>query len=657
MKERYQLLPLTAVYWVIGTLAFILLPHLFRLPWWMSLLIVSVMLGRLYIARYRRELPGKLVLAGMALGGTGSIALVYGTLVGRDAGVALLTLMLSLKLMELRQQRDAQLALLLGLFVGITHYLFDQSIPSGLYSLLGIMLLLMAMMEIHRPSPATWKIRVRRAGGLLLQSIPLVLLLFVVFPRLSGPLWSLPIHQGTGLTGLDENMAPGRISNLTQSSKVVFRANFTGEIPEKEKLYWRGPVLWFTDGQNWTPGEGGENFRSVRYEGLGTPISYDVTLEPQNNAWVYPLDLPASIPTELRASRDFRLYSRNKLDSRKRFEMTSYVDYRITGLSRWERAWALQLPNTISGRTRDLVRQWRETSDSEAAIVEKALRYFREQEFIYTLQPPFLGNDPTDEFLFDTRQGFCEHYSAAFTVLMRLAGLPTRVVTGYQGGELNPVGNYLIIRQSDAHAWTEVWISGSGWVRVDPTAAVAPDRVRLGMDSDPALNGVVSYRGVAGEIDPALLDMLRYGVDAVNNAWNQWVLAYGPEQQKKLLSRLGLNSVDWFSLGLTLMIGLGALLLLIAAWLLWRRPRDKNPLSRVYAQFERRMRMIDLPRAPAEGPQAYADRVSMERPDLADEVQSFMQLYIRQKYSQHPSPQILKAMKRHLAQFRPKKTA
>jgi transglutaminase-like putative cysteine protease len=351
-----------------------------------------------------------------------------------------------------------------------------------------------------------------------------MLILFVFFPRVQGPLWGLPQDAYSGTSGLSNTMTPGSISQLILSDAVAFRVKFEGTIPKPNQLYWRGPVFWYFNGKNWLPGnKTPRNF--FKYERLEKRVQYTVTLEPHNNHWLFVLDMPAMLPPESTGSNDYQVLSRTPVRSRMRYKMASYLSHKV-GLDADEKelSRALQLPpDTNSGgnkRARALAESWRQDINSDEAIMRKALSMFRNQKFYYTLLPPLLGDNQVDEFLFDTLQGFCEHYSSSFVFLMRSAGIPARVVTGYLGGKINSVGNYMIVRQSDAHAWAEVWLKDRGWVRVDPTASVSPERLNSGIAA------AVPYSDqlpMMARTEFEWLRTMRMSMDAMANNWNQWV--------------------------------------------------------------------------------------------------------------------------------------
>lgn len=616
--------------WIATALALAALPHAARTPWWVTALAATFVAWHLHIARMRSAPPGRWVTAFLVVGAAAAIALQFRTVFGRDPGIALLILMLALKLLEMKTAREAALLLALGFFLVLTNFLFSQSIPTGVYLLACVWLITAAIARLQqRPESADQRLALRTAGILLAQSVPLMLVLFVLFPRVQGPLWGMPRDAHTGLSGLSDTMTPGSMSNLILSGDIAFRAQFSGRMPTPEQLYWRGPVLANFDGRTWTAGWPREQ-AIPQFESDDEAVEYTVTLEPHNKRWLFALDLPGRVPPGAAASADFQLLARTPVIARTRYEMVSYADYRV-GLE--EPAYALRralhLPDRANPRTVALGRRLRAEHGDDRRIIAAVLQQFRRENYVYTLTPPLLQQaHPVDEFLFDTRRGFCEHYSSAFAVLMRAAGIPARIVTGYQGGEMNPVGDYMIVRQADAHAWTEVWVRGEGWVRVDPTAAVSPARVQRGIGAA----GLSASLPLFVRTDSELLRRLHLGWDLVAHNWNQWVLGYGAERQRQLASRLGLGD-SWQTLALTLVATASLVTLVVAVVMLRARARHpRDPVERAYRRFCAALARTGLPRAPYEGPLGYGARVAAARPRAAREALEFVSLYSTLRY-------------------------
>ncbi len=640
---------------LLASLALALTPHLTHLPLLIALFCLVFGVWRLMVTTHGWPLPGKFIRLLLTLLVVAVVITTYGTIAGPDAGTALLAAMLGLKLLETKRPRDAALVIVLGYFLTVTYALYSQSIPVAMYLLVVMVLLTATLIRLHQGEGSREATIWRLSGRLFLQALPIMVVMFLLFPRLPGPLWGPPQGGSSGATGLNDEMTPGSISNLGQSDAIAFRVSFDGAVPDNTLLYWRGPILWHTDGKRWTAGAAARpplpaaTGTNPDLTPIGKAVSYQVTLEPHRHNWLYALDIPTTLPPGSLRTPDYQVLAARPVASLMRYAMSSHTHYRLRGLGDHDRRRALQLPPASNPRLQSLGRQWRRELQDDERLVQHALDYFLNEPFYYTLQPPLLtGGDPMDEFFFNTRRGFCEHYAASFTILMRAAGIPTRIVTGYQGGEFNNVGGYLVVRQRDAHAWTEVWLDGRGWVRIDPTAAVAPGRIERGMDSvlREARDSTFSH-ALGGE----LWRQLRNGLDALDNGWNQWVLGYQASLQSQLLSGLGLTS--WHAKALGAAISLG-LLFSLTAWLLLRqRPARQDPVTSAYRRFCEKLARRGLPRRPAEGPVDYADRIIRKRPDLAAEVEEINRLYIVLQYGAPGAPAVMRRLCRKVKGFRP----
>ncbi len=620
--------------WLTVSMALVLAPHLTRVPLWATALFVVFALWRLANVLAAVRLPPGWLAGALGLAMLPGIYATYGTLTGRSAGIALLVVLTGMKLLEARTLRDAFFVCFLGYFLVVAGFLFSQSIPTGAYMLAVVLVMTATLVSMSSTTPVAAATRLRLAARMLAQAAPVALVLFLVFPRLPGPLWGLPKDAHAGVSGLSDTMSPGNISRLGLSDAVAFRVTFDGPQPETSTLYWRGPVLWNTDGRTWTAARPGASRRPSFVEPAGRAVDYEIVVEPHQRRWLFALDAPVTLPRGSVITEDLLILAAEPVRERLRYRMRSYPGRTLPHLSAPMRRAALALPADAHPRARALAARWREQAPADsAAVVAAALEHFRREPFHYTLSPPPLDLDTVDQFLFETRRGFCEHYAGAFTVLMRAAGVPARVVTGYQGGEANEVGDYLVVRQRDAHAWTEVWLPGEGWVRVDPTAAVAPSRIEQGMDA--AIPPSFGPRGLGltpSEPVQAAWRRLRQSWDAVNHRWNEWVLGYGPERQRRFLSRLGLDAGEWTQLAAVLAVSIGLILGAVALWLV-RPARKGDPFARAYARFCRKLARAGIERSPAEGPVDFAARVARERPALAEAAARVTRLYVDARYA------------------------
>jgi transglutaminase-like putative cysteine protease len=627
--------------WLAAALTLAAAPHAVRMPFWIPIVYLALTAYRLArpaagVTRHGTiaSTAFKLLVGACIVGG---VFASYGTLTGRDAGVALLVLLAAMKLVEMRRLRDQYVAIFIGLFLLLTNFFYAQSILMALYTVATVIVFIAALSSFNDEravlaAPA----RLRLAGVLFAQSLPLMLVLFLLFPRVPGPLWGLPKDARGAQSGLDDQMTPGTISELSLSDAVAFRVEFEGDPPKRDQLYWRGPVLWFTDGVKWVQDR--RRPRDVAAISVrGRPVRYTVTLEPTEKHWLFALEMPEEPPHSAFFTHDLQLRARAPLANRLRYSLVSHPEFTLGTTGYEELIRALQLPPGRHARAVELAAGWREEGLGDAALVERALSMFREQEFYYTLTPPLLLQDAVDQFLFETRQGFCEHYAASFVVLMRAAGVPARVVTGYQGGTLNPVGGYFIVRQRDAHAWAEVWLADAGWVRVDPTAAVAPSRIMQGIETalpDALIDIPAMLQNSA--IARNLWERFGFTWDALNNRWNQWVLGYDRNRQSIVLRRLGLDWIDDEGLLFGLSVASAGVLLLVAWALLRDAGREPDEARRIYERFCRRLARRGLGRAPSEGPEHFARRAAQRFPQIAGSIADITRLYVAVRYAGEP---------------------
>jgi len=539
---------------------------------------------------------------------------------------------------------------LLCYFLVLGQFLFTQTIPTALLAGLTVLITTTALLAASddRPNPLQ---QLRRAALMLAQAMPFMLLLFLLFPRVQGPLWGIPQDRFSAVSGLSDSMAPGSIAELSQSTAIAFRVKFAGSVPPQSQLYWRGPVMPLFDGRSWRVAQTLGTYPAIPYAGSGTPVDYEVTLEPHGKFWLFALEMPATLPPDSALTIDYQPISRLPVRNRMRYTQSAWPDA-IAGEQESAailRA-ALALPAAGNPRIRAIAAAWRaQHGDDNAAILAAAENLFNQQLLIYTLNPPLLGDDTVDEFLFDTKRGFCEHFAAAFVFTLRAAGVPARVVAGYQGGEINPVDGYLEVRQYDAHAWAEVWIGGRG-------SGAHSIRPRLSAPS--RINSNLAAAIPPGENMPFLsanlpwLRELRYRLDAVTNGWNQWVLGYNPQRQRDLLARLGMKEPDWRSMTAVLSILCGVVMLGLTAWILRNRLRI-DPALAAWRRFTARLARRGIVWQAWEGPRAFARRAAKLAPNHAESIDEIAALYARLRYGPTPQPGDLADLKARIAEFRP----
>ncbi len=603
---------LASLPWTLAALTLSIIPHVQFLPVWITVAFIACAAWRYIIEQRRMLLPSTWFRALLALTCFLGVLFTYSSISGVGPGSALLAIMAALKLLETRRRRDQFVLLFISIFLVMSSLLREQYLWSLPYLMIAVLLIMTAWLRMSA-NRAESPVRSFQTGGrLVMYALPLALAMWVFFPRIGTPFWAVPIDTSSGTSGLSDTMSPGDISSLSLSDALAFRVTFDGTIPEPRDRYWRGLVLHRFNGRTWSGNEPmlGNNQRELeKIIVSGDPIKYSIALEPTRQQWVFALDIPYSWSLERTFMGGEQQLSRvQPIDQRVVYEAVSYPEYRSDVDMRDLKAdWNIRLQPETNPRTAELARQMFAAAGSKSAYIESVLRKFHEEEYFYTLEPPALGNNPVDGFLFNTRQGFCEHYASAFAVMMRSVGIPARIVLGYQGGELNPKAGHLIVRQSDAHAWTEVWMPGTGWYRVDPTAAVAPERIDAGM-SGSMLSGAAAAWGLSAP--SALLHNLQMSWDAINAKWNDLVLGYGPDKQNELMQWLGMDDPDWRKMMLT-MVALVIGIIILISLLLAFRYRTPRP-DRATILYRKFVKKSGLHTQIGESPVAFAARAHSE---------------------------------------------
>jgi len=644
--------PLRGLRWVVIALAVAVVPHVRFLPGWVDLLLVSVMAWRTVADARGWPLPPKWLRVAVTVAATAVVLGTYRTLNGIEAGTAFLVLMAGVKLLETRSARDLTVLLFIAWFLIFAALLRSQGLPQLPWLAASAVLTTSALLRVHAGSAGdSTRAVVTRTLALTAQALPLAVALFLLFPRLPGPFWGLSTSE-SARTGLGDEMTPGDVSELSASGDVAFRVRFFTALPPPEERYWRGPVLHEFDGRSWRRPRA-QVFPAQEVRFSGPAVDYQITLEPHARRWLLALDLPSQWPErEAFPAYDFVLLAPQPINTVTAYRLRSHTHY-LAGaqLPLSLRRKDTSLPEAGNPRAVALGRALAARNAAPEGVVRDLLQFFRSQPFEYTMLPPRLAHDPVDEFLFSTRKGFCEHYASAFTVVMRAAGVPARVVTGYQGGEFNPYGGYLIVRQSDAHAWSEVWLDGKGWVRVDPTAAVAPQRIRRGL-----IDAVAAAEPVPGRLreSNALWLQLELNWDVVNDFWNERIVRFNAQSQFDLLRKLGVEDPDWPALGLGLAASLAAFFVALSMYLGWkyRRPALDWP-ARLHAVVVRRLRRRALTMGSTEGPVAFLERAAGTCPDLAAELREVRRLYVALRYGPAPTEADLRRLKHAVNQLRP----
>lgn len=647
--EVYRL-PRTALIWILASLTAVTLPHVGRMPVWLTVLCVCCVGISILIFQGRMSHPGSKIKTSIVFLVLFAIIAQYGRdIFSTDAIVGVLVVGISMKLLEMKKRRDVLMVIYLCYFTVLSEFIYSQSIVIALYMAFVILIITSALMSITQTEEFQRPMRTLKLSGVvLLQSIPLMAILFLLFPRIS-PLWSVPLQSTNGITGLSDEMAPGDIGDLTRSGDVAFRVEFGGSIPAYNQLYWRGITLDRFDGRQWSRNRPRVNPQSLNpralnseinvalwYQNiqlLGSSVPYNVIMEATQQNWIYTLMVPQISNDRLWMRREFQVGTARPITQRFSYDAESYLDHVVDEtLGDRDRRRNTSLPDEGNLQSRAFARQLYEESASDTEFVNAILQYIRDNEFFYTLSPSLLGVDTIYDFLFNTREGFCEHYASAFTYLMREVGIPARVVLGYQGGEFNKYNGTLIVRQYDAHAWTEVWLEDQGWVRIDPTAAVAPDRVEFGSQFtlqedenflDDELFSMLKYRSSS-----LLLNDLILRLEMIDYAWNRFVLNYDVGMQFSLFSRI-FDSVNQKKIVMSLL----ALIFLFTggvAILVLRKPTRKElaPVNALYLKFCKFLSDNGINRQPGETPMSYCARITAIQPQWSQDVAAITGLYM-----------------------------
>ena len=686
ISNRYQrLLSLPAYYWVLIAQLFVILPHAAYLPLWLIGFAIITIIAQLpsIKAKFKltrlKRLYQVMQMLGFLLGLAG-LSLTYGAAFGLDMGVGFLVLCLVSKLWELYKRRDAYVVLNLSLFVIAGLFLLDQGLVTTLQAVAATIIVLLAFITLNDDSNTSGDGRMRTLGVLGVSALPLLVVLFLFFPRLP-PLWSVQLSSSQATTGVSDSMSPGDIASLSQSTELAFRVEFTQARPAQSELYWRGLVFSDFDGvtwrpnrrvqQQWQPGRQPPNWlaRSLATATTKTePKSYEITLEPTQQQWLFGLDYPLPQNKDTRLTSDFTLIKEEPVSEQLRYEVLRYAPMQIDPiLDEVSRAANLTLPSAGNLQTQNLAKQLFAQSGSDPERYIQAIqRWINQTEFRYTLSPPPLDEDRIDSFLFETKAGFCEHYSSSFTFMMRAVGIPARVVAGYQGGEMSRGGNVWEVRQMDAHAWSEVWLEGQGWVRVDPTAFVAPERVEQGMDALTQSRGASLFgEGAAAQVSYQqyqMLQALRRLSDQASYYWQKDVVGYDQDKQAgSLLKWFNIRSISeqiaWLAASAITVISL----LVFMIW--YRRRKQWHPADRPLIKLSSKVAKNDraLSRHDNEGALAWLKRLEnsqahgLNGEGLQEVSRHYRQLrYGRLSDADTQSPeyqQVLKELKRSVSQL------
>jgi len=629
-KLSPYLLSSKQIFWILLSVSISVLPHMPRLPLWFPLLLIGVVFSRWFTAtKYTKPLP-KIVVAIITISVFITIVYFQGFKLNREISVTILAVMTVLKILETWQKRDAWMVVTLCYFVILTRFFYSQDLILVIYLLLSVIIITHTLFILQHDDQKNFlnKREIKQTIGLLATGLPLAILLFLFFPRLGSPIWGSPDFFGNGKTGIGDSMSPGSISQLFIDDSTAFRATFTESIPQNSDLYWRGPVLWDFDGKTWKNNLQQTSRRSFNsLQSAGSYVSYEVELESTGQKYLFALDYINKAPTGSQLKPDQQLTTQHDINQLRHYRATSqlktYNNNEI--LSSKDIARLKVLPAAFNPKTITLIQQWKKQVSSPLELIEKVLNLFANDEFYYSYSPPLLEGSTIDQFLFETKSGFCEHYASAFTVMMRAAGIPARIVTGYQGG--TPNKGYLLVKQSDAHAWAEVWIKQKGWLRVDPTAAVSPLRVEQGSQA------LISQNS-RNWLDNSWSRKLGERYDAVRHNWNKWVRGYNAVKQKAIFKVVGFDSIN----GRSIIIVLGTIMiittLLALLFLYISRPKRKEgPYDKIYKKFTHLLTKKGLKLEKNYGTLEFSHQAIQRFPQSKGSIQQFTTLYLQLRFA------------------------
>ncbi|MBE0472242.1 MAG: DUF3488 domain-containing transglutaminase family protein [Methyloprofundus sp.] len=638
---------------LLGSIGLITLPHALHVPIPIISFFFALLTWRAIGIWRPAYLPNQLLVFLLLLSGIGLLVIMHQGVFGRDAGTAVFVTALGLKLLEIKTQRDLYLITYLAFIVAASQFLYVQNILMAAYTLLVCISLLGTLLCINSSGLGNWQ-SLKVAANFLAQALPLTIILFIFFPRLEAPRWSFLQEDNVAISGLSDTLEPGAISQLGLSGERVFRAKFSGAIPPNEQRYWRGPVFSYTDGKKW------QQTKNTYFKGyldkvnfFGDAYQYKILMEPQNKNWVFALDMPAAFEWPLYANGNHQLLTSEPSNKRAEYTLSSYVNYNTGYITKTEFSDNLQLPKSPEQRVTDLVKQLGGFDEPPETFIKHLFLHFRQNKFYYTLMPPLMTENPIEMFLFDTRAGFCGHYATAFVYLMRVAGIPARVVSGYQGGEYNEAGGFIEVRQANAHAWAEVWLSGKGWVRYDPTTAVAPERVEQDVNIEQQIaSNAVSFAPV--QLDKqtiSLLKQVRNLWSSADYSWQRWIINYDRQNQASFLSKLGISG---FKKMFHWLLGLLAVVILVLAIMLLRKQKTVLDEAQIYyLQASAKLAKLGLVRADNEGANDFLVRVTEQQPLVALAFAHITRLYISVRYAKDPSETLLEQLQRAVSGFHP----
>jgi len=646
VKSPEQQITYGSMLWLLAAQLIIMLPFTLHLPLWLIPILVFTAGWRIRAMHGHARQPGTLIKALLITGGLAGLALSGLSFPSLDLMVTLLLLGYAFKSLEVLQQRDAIIVIFLGYFLIAVYFLYSQSLLAGLYGIVALVIQTAALIGIRHPMPLmstarTIRHNLRISGLLLLQCLPLMLIIFVLAPRLP-PLFTLPLTPEQAKTGVSDQMSPGDIARLSQSDDLAFRVTFKGERPAQNELYWRGLTFNHFDGKSWTQFADDYEFRQLKshfqsiyqwqpdnFQVEGDAIEYEAIYEKTGQPWLFTLTPATEVYGDVIRGADYRVMATHEIHSPTLLQAVSYPKARRDiKLPKYTQQLALQLPRQGNQRTRQLAKRLYNKAANKHEYIHQVLQHYRKQNFHYTLRPPLLGDEDTiDNFLFDSQRGFCAHYAGSFVFMMRAAGIPARVVAGYQGGKWNEAGQHLSVYQFDAHAWTEVWLENEGWRRVDPTTMVAPERTERGLEAAMQQEGSFLEGQLFSTHKVAWLNQLRRKMDSVQHGWRRWILGYDNDMQSELLQKLfGEITIQKMIIAIS-----GLFTVITLSWLLFlgigRQYHKEAEEHKLYRKFTAVLSKKGINRKLAQTPNEYALAAAQALPQLATSIHNFSNTY------------------------------
>lgn len=611
--------------------------HIGNVPGWviissflsLGVMVVPILFGkRLVINRFLIEFLAALFFAYLCLN--------YSKIGILETSVSNLILMSCLKIHNPCTKRNNMSTIFVVMFLILTHFLFSQEMWKAAYLMMCSVLTVSLLIDVNLEKTLPFKYSILKSSKMVLLSIPLMAVVFVIFPRFQGPIISFNLKQSASKTGLSDNMSPGDISSLVSSSDLAFRVNFEGNQPPKSKMYWRGPVFGYFDGRSWN---GYVKPPAVKNRNVSTSdpyYNYTVTLEPTNSRWMMSMDvpIPKELPFRSSVNGDFQLMHENQIQDKMLYKMTSSTNYIMDAdITEEEKIFYLALPKGINKKSAKMIEKINSEEMGAEEKIKNIINFYKSNGFSYTLKPPPLGTNSVDDFLFDTRAGFCEHFASSFAILARMSDIPSRIVTGYQGGEKSAIGDYWIVRQSEAHAWTELWIEGKGWVRFDPTAIIAPNRLEEDV-ANSLSNPEEQLDFKNSKKAPLFVIKIKNVAEWANNAWNNWFLGYDNKKQANIFKKAGINNKqELFSLlGLVIF---GSMLIMTAVFLFKFKEKEKDLSVVQWNKLKRKLLKFDIVQKTGESSKMFIERIvsQIKHEKTIQELRDFENMYEMYRYS------------------------